>query len=78
MIVDTCTDLSRPVEIHQIHLRPADFFTCNPALDVPGVKNATSVLASEEDSCCAKGDVQQAASSHVQGSGPDYKPKSKL
>lgn len=35
---------SRPVEIHQIHLKPSDFFTANPAIDVPGVKNNTSVL----------------------------------
>lgn len=66
-----------PVEIHQIHLRPADFFTSNPALDVPGTKNNASVLASD-DLCCKSGDVQQAASSHLQGDGPDYDPKSKL
>ncbi|KAI1864653.1 hypothetical protein JX265_008377 [Neoarthrinium moseri] len=39
-----------PVEIHQIHIRPADFFTSNPALDVPSAKNDTSVLVS----CCGK------------------------
>jgi primary-amine oxidase len=33
-----------PVEIHQLHLRPADFFLRNPALDVPGLKNEASVL----------------------------------
>jgi primary-amine oxidase len=67
-----------PVEIHQIHLRPADFFTANPAIDVPGTKNATSILAPESQSCCESGDVQQAASSHLQGTGPDFDPKSKL
>lgn len=67
-----------PVEIHQLHLRPADFFTANPALDVPGTKNEASVLvngtrhASEE--CCAGGDVQQAPMSHLQGEGPDISP----
>ncbi|KAI1445571.1 copper amine oxidase 1 [Annulohypoxylon stygium] len=33
-----------PVEIHQFHLRPADFFTSNPALDIPSTKNESSVL----------------------------------
>ncbi|KAI1380038.1 copper amine oxidase 1 [Hypoxylon crocopeplum] len=33
-----------PVEIHQFHLRPADFFTSNPALDIPSTRNETSVL----------------------------------
>jgi len=64
--------------IHQIHLRPADFFTCNPALDVPGVKNNSSVLVTEKDSCCKGGHVQQASASHLQSDGPDFEPKSKL
>jgi primary-amine oxidase len=34
----------RPVETHQIHLKPADFFTCNPAIDVPSSRNMTSKL----------------------------------
>ena len=34
----------RPVEIHQLHIRPSDFFTANPALDVPSTKNQASVL----------------------------------
>ncbi|EKD12478.1 copper amine oxidase [Drepanopeziza brunnea f. sp. 'multigermtubi' MB_m1] len=38
-----------PVEIHQLHLRPADFFTANPAIDVPGSKNTPSVLADPEN-----------------------------
>ncbi|KAI1392598.1 copper amine oxidase 1 [Hypoxylon trugodes] len=33
-----------PVEIHQFHLRPADFFASNPALDVPSTRNESSVL----------------------------------
>jgi len=32
----------RPVEIHTIQLKPADFFTRNPAIDVPSTKNVTS------------------------------------
>ncbi|KAL7621010.1 hypothetical protein AAE478_008322 [Parahypoxylon ruwenzoriense] len=40
-----------PVEIHQLHLRPADFFTSNPALDVPSTRNESSVLVS----CCDDG-----------------------
>ncbi|KAI1662820.1 copper amine oxidase [Daldinia decipiens] len=39
-----------PVEIHQIHLRPADFFTRNPALDIPSNRNESSVLVP----CCDK------------------------
>ncbi|TKX20242.1 copper amine oxidase-5 [Elsinoe australis] len=33
-----------PVEIHNIHLRPADFFEANPSLDVPSSKNCASRL----------------------------------
>lgn len=33
-----------PVETHQIQLKPADFFTKNPAIDVPSAKNQTSIL----------------------------------
>jgi primary-amine oxidase len=38
----------RPVEIHQLHIKPADFFSQNPSLDVPSSKNLSSKLAS----CC--------------------------
>ena len=31
-----------PVEIHQVNLRPADFFGGNPALDVPSGRDAGS------------------------------------
>lgn len=33
-----------------MHLRPADFFTSNPALDVPSARNDASVLVP----CCAQ------------------------
>ncbi|KAH8721970.1 copper amine oxidase [Ilyonectria robusta] len=62
-----------PVEINQIHLHPVDFFTANPALDVPSTKNKASVLLS----CCGNTDadkkpsVQEDPASHWQGSGPD-------
>lgn len=62
-----------PMEKHEIHLRPADFFEFNPALDVPGNKNTASVLV---DGCCrtapngaANGDVQAQPESHMQGTG---------
>lgn len=32
-----------PVETHQLQLKPADFFTMNPAIDVPGITNEASV-----------------------------------
>jgi primary-amine oxidase len=31
-----------PVEIHQVNLRPADFFEGNPALDVPSGRDVGS------------------------------------
>ncbi|KAK3724095.1 hypothetical protein LTR37_001217 [Vermiconidia calcicola] len=34
-----------PVEIQQINILPADFFTCNPSIDVPSSKNQASQLA---------------------------------
>ena len=44
------TNSCRPVEIHQLKLKPADFFTCNPALDMPTNRNNASVLVG----CCEK------------------------
>jgi hypothetical protein len=41
----------RPSEIHTLHIKPVDFFDGNPALDVPGTKNSTSVRSAS--SCCA-------------------------
>ena len=72
-----------PMEMHQIHLRPADFFERNPALDVPGTKNESSVLVQDNGSCCSagevngtngsngatNGDVQADPVSHLQGTG---------
>lgn len=62
---ETLTNLDRPVEIHQLHLRPSDFFTSNPALDVPSKRNETSVLVP----CCGDKSVQQEPTTHLQGSG---------
>lgn len=44
----------RPVEIHQLKLKPADFFTSNPALNMPTDRNNASVLVG----CCEKPDGQ--------------------
>ena len=41
-----------PVEIFQLHYKPADFFDKNPANDVPSLKNQASVLVGKE--CCAE------------------------
>ncbi|ETI24058.1 hypothetical protein G647_03427 [Cladophialophora carrionii CBS 160.54] len=62
-----------PVEIHQLHLRPADFFERNPALDVPGNKNLASVEVGRyaNGDCCqnnGNGSVQADPTSHLQGS----------
>ncbi|KAI8229143.1 Copper amine oxidase 1 [Colletotrichum sp. SAR 10_86] len=40
-----------PVEMLQLHITPSDFFTGNPALDVPSDKDIGSKLTS---GCCAK------------------------
>ncbi|KAF4965928.1 hypothetical protein FSARC_6315 [Fusarium sarcochroum] len=65
-----------PIETQQIHLRPTDFFTSNPALDVPSTKNESSVLVS----CCGNDKtagqekeplVQENPMSHLQGGGRD-------
>lgn len=45
-----------PVEIHQINLRPADFFEANPSIDVPSAKNDASRLVvngtAQQNGCC--------------------------
>ncbi|KJZ75220.1 hypothetical protein HIM_05414 [Hirsutella minnesotensis 3608] len=73
-----------PYEAQQIHLRPADFFERNPALDVPSKRNEASVLvpccgapASAENSVDTKngGSVQADPQSHLQGSGEGADPK---
>ena len=68
------------METHQLHIRPADFFTINPAIDVPGSKNESSVLVEGDmKGCCSSGDVQQAPTTHLQGDGHAVVPdKSKL
>ncbi|KAL2867330.1 putative copper amine oxidase [Aspergillus lucknowensis] len=40
-----------PVETFQLMIRPADFFTANPSLDVPSGKNAASRTV-ESSECC--------------------------
>ncbi len=62
-----------PVEIHELHLRPADFFERNPALDVPGTKNHASVQVDKDTNgtCCetnGNSSVQADPTSHLQGS----------
>lgn len=45
----------RPVDIFQINLRPADFFTANPSIDVPSNKNTASQLVTTNgttNGCC--------------------------
>ena len=57
-----------------MHLRPADFFTSNPALDVPSTQNMSSVLVSCHSSNGTAGkqaSVQQDPASHMQGALPD-------
>lgn len=61
-----------------MHLRPADFFTSNPALDVPSNRNEASVLVpccgdkAADSASLEKGkSVQDEPSTHLQGSGPD-------
>lgn len=39
-----------PVEIHQLEYKPSDFFDRNPALDMPQMKNESSVLVGKD--CC--------------------------
>ncbi|KAK1994610.1 copper amine oxidase [Colletotrichum falcatum] len=43
-----------PVEMLQLHITPSDFFTGNPALDVPSNKDIGSQLTSGNQSCCAE------------------------
>ena len=67
-----------PIEKHELHIRPADFFNFNPALDVPGNKDLSSVQVDGKgnDCCGAKesGAVQETPMSHFQGEGT-VKPK---
>lgn len=53
-----------PMEKHELHIRPADFFTANPALDVPGRKNESSV---EIGGCCENGNGNADANGNGSG-----------
>ncbi|QSZ37572.1 hypothetical protein DSL72_008670 [Monilinia vaccinii-corymbosi] len=47
-----------PVEIHELKIKPADFFEANPSLDVPSSRNLSSKLVGEgkkEVNGCCKG-----------------------
>jgi primary-amine oxidase len=63
-----------PMEKHELHIRPADFFTANPAMDVPTGRNMSSVQVNGEKlngECCAgerEGEVQEQAETHFQAS----------
>ncbi|ODM14754.1 Copper amine oxidase 1 [Aspergillus cristatus] len=39
-----------PVDIYQLNIRPSDFFTANPSLDVPSSRNASSRVVQSD--CC--------------------------
>jgi primary-amine oxidase len=66
-----------------MHLRPADFFTSNPALDVPSKRNEASVLVpccggtNGETAAAKNGEasVQDSPLTHLQGSAPDIDAK---
>jgi primary-amine oxidase len=47
---DSVLTSNRPVEIFQLMIKPADFFTANPSLDVPSSRNAASRVVQKE--CC--------------------------
>ncbi|PQE33946.1 Copper amine oxidase 1 protein [Rutstroemia sp. NJR-2017a WRK4] len=51
-----------PVEIHELHIKPADFFEANPSIDVPSSRNLASKLVEKEKNgdtsgCCQKSGV---------------------
>ena len=50
MLTVACA-MCRPVEIVQVPIVPSDFFTCNPAIDVPSSKNQASQLAGGCEGC---------------------------
>ncbi|KAI9684656.1 MAG: hypothetical protein M1829_000029 [Trizodia sp. TS-e1964] len=54
-----------PVEIQQLHLKPADFFERNPALDVPSTRNMESKMVETGD--CCSGEIQSDPATHWQG-----------
>jgi primary-amine oxidase len=62
------------MEKHELHIKPADFFNFNPAVDVPGNKNLSSVqVDGKGNECCgnkpSSGAVQERPISHFQGTG---------
>lgn len=57
---------TRPVEISQVLITPSDFFTCNPAIDVPSSKNEASQLA---DSCGSCTNGTNGTNGHAQTNG---------
>lgn len=60
-----------------MNFRPADFFTSNPALDVPALKNHSSVVVeccggeTQKQSQMTGAPVQENPVVHRQGPGPD-------
>jgi primary-amine oxidase len=53
-----------PIEKHELHLKPADFFNANPALDVPSNRNTSSVLVKAgaiDAACCGGNDANATA-----------------
>ena len=58
-----------PSEAFQLHLTPADFFDRNPALDVPGNTNHTSVeVGRDATSECCQANGNGLPTDHLQGS----------
>ncbi|KAG4035140.1 hypothetical protein MFRU_002g04840 [Monilinia fructicola] len=50
-----------PVEIHELKIKPADFFEANPSIDVPSSRNLSSKLVGgekEAESCCKGGEAK--------------------
>jgi primary-amine oxidase len=66
--ISTNKGLNRPVEIHQIQLKPTDFFVANPSIDVPSNKNLASQLV-ENGKCSGKDLTNLNSSNGVNGNG---------
>ena len=60
---------NRPVEIHQVHLKPTDFFAANPSIDVPSSKNTASKLVQGGDCCSDRSLPISKGSNGVNGHG---------
>lgn len=80
-LAEQLSDVNRPVEIHHLTIRPSDFFTSNPALDVPGTRNQASVTvpccgeANKEPECTTTTAVYRNTVAHLQSSGSDAVPQ---